>query len=371
MAKRTVVEFFSGVGGWSYALEQAAARNEEIGESECTTAIEININANDVYRDNFPTHEILCKDIRHLKADRFARLHADTWLMSPPCQPYTTLGKQLGAKDSRAGALHHLCDVLKELGADHQPQFICLENVPGFQSSESRDLWIETLRLCNYNFQEFLLSPTQFSLPNERLRYFCAARKVPWKHEYEGILNTIPGDQDIHERAVIDDSQFYQSPDYLDSNVQRSLNYFSHCKQISEYLELEQWGEEQLIDEKFTKRCSGYKHDLVGSACRRSSCFTSGYFSTARGAGSLLLDSIEGFDAETRKKLPEITPEIIQQGLIRFFTPREVANLMGFPPSFRIDSVTTKAAYKLLGNSINVECASHVLEFLFQEPMNT
>ena len=52
----------------------------------------------------------------------------------------------------------------------------------------------------------------------------------------------------------------------------------------------------------------------------------------------------------------------------RYFTPREVSNLMGFPTSFRFpDSISLKTQYRLLGNSLNVLVVSNLLQLLTKE----
>ena len=57
--------------------------------------------------------------------------HAHLWLMSPPCQPYTRLGKQLDTQDPRAKGLLHLASLLSELPTP--PLYVFLENVQGFE----------------------------------------------------------------------------------------------------------------------------------------------------------------------------------------------------------------------------------------------
>ena len=59
--------------------------------------------------------------------------------------------------------------------------YILVENVKGFEDSTTRDVFIETLQKCDYIYQEFLLTPLQFSIPNSRLRYYCIA-----KHKSKG-----------------------------------------------------------------------------------------------------------------------------------------------------------------------------------------
>lgn len=50
---------------------------------------------------------------------------------------------------------------------------------------------------------------------------------------------------------------------------------------------------------------------------------------------------------------------------LRYFTPREVANLHSFPASFDFpQGVTRKQQYALLGNSLSVAVVSHLLTYL-------
>ena len=53
---------------------------------------------------------------------------------------------------------------------------------------------------------------------------------------------------------------------------------------------------------------------------------------------------------------------------LRYFTPREVANLMCFPPHFAIPpDVTLRQSYKVLGNSLNVSVVSVLLQYLLND----
>ena len=54
---------------------------------------------------------------------------------------------------------------------------------------------------------------------------------------------------------------------------------------------------------------------------------------------------------------------------LRYFSPREVANLMCFPDSFSIPAdVTLRQSYKVLGNSLNVLVVSVLVKYLLNDP---
>ena len=50
---------------------------------------------------------------------------------------------------------------------------------------------------------------------------------------------------------------------------------------------------------------------------------------------------------------------------LRYFTPREIANLMSFPETMQFPGeISTKQYFKLLGNSLNVLVVSELLKIL-------
>ena len=198
-----ILEFFSGVGGMRYAAECWA---DLAGNADAATPVvrvaasfEISEVCNRIYDHNFGDKP-KTKSIEHLDAAYLDRFQADTWLMSPPCQPYTSMGKQRDAQDPRASALLHLCDVIPKLTMP--PTYILLENVNHFQRSQSHGLWMEALTSAGFTCHEFLLSPAQIGIPNERLRYYCLARRhgtgEVWDPSLCGrILNHVPGDESV------------------------------------------------------------------------------------------------------------------------------------------------------------------------------
>ena len=63
------------------------------------------------------------------------------------------------------------------------------------------------------------------------------------------------------------------------------------------------------------------------------------------------------------------TPEKLTPLRPRFFSPREIANLHGFPAAFAFpDTISRKKRYELLGNSLSVQVLGRLLGFLFALP---
>uniref|UniRef100_A0A8D2JXR7 tRNA aspartic acid methyltransferase 1 n=1 Tax=Theropithecus gelada TaxID=9565 RepID=A0A8D2JXR7_THEGE len=78
--------------------------------------------------------------------------------------------------------------------------------------------------------------------------------------------------------------------------------------------------------------------DIVQPTCRRSVCFTKGYGSYIEGTGSVLQTAEDVQIENIYKSLTKLSQEEQITKLLmlklRYFTPKEIANLLGFPPEF-------------------------------------
>lgn len=115
------------------------------------------------------------RNIQSLTPKFINGLGVDTILMSPPCQPFTRNGKKQDVADLRTCSFTYLLKILPEL----EVTFILIENVKGFEVSQMRNNLIDVFEKTNFNYQEFILTPTQLGVPNTRHRYYCLAKKSP------------------------------------------------------------------------------------------------------------------------------------------------------------------------------------------------
>ncbi len=115
-----VLEFFSGLGGMRFALHDSGLPHSVLA------AFDIDAKANSTYSRVFGDAPRTCS-IEGLKVADLNRWAADTWLMSPPCQPFTRGGSRKDHLDARSRALLHLIDVLDQVAVP--PRNILLENV--------------------------------------------------------------------------------------------------------------------------------------------------------------------------------------------------------------------------------------------------
>ncbi|KAI8503900.1 tRNA (cytosine-5-)-methyltransferase [Branchiostoma belcheri] len=371
-----VVEFYSGVGGMHYAILESKV------PATVVAALDINTTANAVYRHNFPHINLLQRDITGIKLPEFESWNADVFMMSPPCQPFTRVGLKGDTADPRTKSFLYILDILRRMS--NPPNHILLENVKGFETSETRHNLITTLEECDYFFQEFLLSPNQFGIPNSRLRYFLLAKRKPLTFAFEqqsemmkempsnSLIGTAtPANQGSSSTKAANETASQNSPEIpcpysiFDPEDRDTAN----CRDISEFLETHSKEEEDqlLLPDKLLDRYWKVL-DIVTPSSRRSCCFTKAYGHYTEGTGSVLfcqtdVDAKEIFRKVAKSEDQSERLDLLHQLKMRFFSPREVASLHCFPLEFSFpEATTTKQRYRVLGNSLN----AHVVAELFK-----
>ncbi|CAL1576608.1 unnamed protein product [Knipowitschia caucasica] len=365
-----VLELYSGIGGMHFALNSCGV------PAEVVAAVDINTTANHIYAHNFPLTPLWGKSIEGIQLGDFNQLSIDVILMSPPCQPFTRLGLKRDVVDQRTKSFLYVLELLPRLSPP--PRFILLENVKGFEESCARNALVEALDQCGYSYKEIMVSPTSVGIPNSRLRYFLIAKHSDedfCANAHSKILECFP----VHaEPGVCEQST--EAPHQPQGpflykletaeEVQKKLqqNQDPSIRQIQDFLEPNVDLDQYLLPPKTLLRYANIL-DIVRPICRRSICFTKGYGRYVEGTGSVLHTSPKAQMEAVFRGLAELSEEQrlerLQTLSLRYFTPREVANLMGFPLTFEFpEDVPLKQRYKVLGNSLNVVVVSKLLQIL-------
>lgn len=377
-----VLEFYSGIGGMRYSLMKSGVN------AEVVQAFEINDTANDVYHHNFG-HRPFQGNIQSLTATDLDKYQAHAWLLSPPCQPYTRQGLQKHSSDARAFSFLNILELIPQLSS--APLMLLVENVVGFETSDTRSKMIEVLAKTGYLTQEFILSPLQFGVPYSRPRYFCLAKRKPSYFQYSKFNNQL----------LCTPSPLFGNDDDMTSTTLEQLSKISEsipvsCEPVQMFLEFdccsnqdatvsrssdnvncspflsksaERWDKEvgsdgNSFDQYFVPLSLidrwGSAMDIVYPDSKRCCCFTKSYYRYVKGTGSLL--------ATVQPKLKGKESPLENQGL-RYFTPREVANLHSFPKEFCFpEHVSLRQRYALLGNSLSISVVAPLIKYLFSEP---
>jgi DNA (cytosine-5)-methyltransferase 1/tRNA (cytosine38-C5)-methyltransferase len=228
-----VLELFSGLGGWRVAL---GARGQVVA------AYDVSEPANATYALNHGDSP-KARELATVPLAELVATGADTWLMSPPCQPFCRMGNHQGLEDRRSRAFRHLMDLFRQAPPDR----LVLENVGGFLGSDAHALLTEHTRAHGLHQLELQACPSAFGLPNQRPRVFIVASRQP--------LKPLPRPEPPTQPLVA----------YLDEAEDERL---------------------YLGAEALARHRPGL--DLVGPDDRRSACFIGGYGQRYVGSGSFL-----------------------------------------------------------------------------------
>nr|XP_024650638.1 tRNA (cytosine(38)-C(5))-methyltransferase isoform X5 [Macaca nemestrina] len=331
-----VLELYSGVGGMHHALRESCI------PAEVVAAVDVNTVANEVYKYNFPHTQLLAKTIEGITLEEFDRLSFDMILMSPPCQPFT------------------------------------------------RDLLIQTIENCGFQYQEFLLSPTSLGIPNSRLRYFLIAKlqSEPLPFQAPGqVLMQFPKIESVHpQKYTMDVENKIQ-----EKNIEPNISFDSSTqgsgkdailfkletaeeihrknqqdsdlsvKMLKDFLEDDTDMNQYLLPPKSLLRYA-LLLDIVQPTCRRYGSYIEGTGSVLQTAEDVQIENI--YKSLTKLSQEEQITKLLMLKL-RYFTPKEIANLLGFPPEFGFpEKITVKQRYRLLGNSLNVHVVAKLIKIL-------
>lgn len=200
-------------------------------------------------------------------------------MMSPPCQPFTRGGAKRDHADTRTMPLLHLMTLLSQM--EDPPAYFLLENVKGFEGSVSHALVLHALTTRGYVCTQYMLCPTQFGIPNERVRYYITAhRRQPLPPAPLPPIESItPVDRDnIALMRHIEGSEFFK-----DGVVRATTSieaYLDHTADDNAGYE---------VPLSLLHKSGQYKHDMVAPHHTTSSCFTKAYTRNYLGTGPLLI----------------------------------------------------------------------------------
>ena len=391
---KRAVEFYAGIGGFHCALNLSG-----ISKCKVVASIDINTNTTRIYSHNFPETKHLNRNICGLTAEELDALDADVFFLSPPCQPFTRQGNQLDDKDRRTDSFFHLMRTLQEMRSP--PRYLLMENVKGFETSHTRGQFVSILKSLGYETQEFLLSPNQFGIPNSRLRFYLLAKRRPLQfarqcnggEENSGpsrdagmLIDFVGGRADL---CLADLERLEREHDSSKGPILGPAlevdtagdgggepgHTNGPCRPLSDYLEdldedsLQRFLVPDKILQKYAKAL-----DIVEPGSTHSCCFTKAYGNYAVGTGSVLQHSLDRAALDTAFRslseqrggdLEGSSVECLRPLNLRYFTPKEVANLMCFPKEYGFPSgLSDKQCYKALGNSLNVRVVSILINYL-------
>ena len=295
----TVGSLFAGIGGIDLGFKQAGFNiiwANEIDKDACKT-----------YRLNFPETTLFEGDVHNLEESLLPKV--DIITAGFPCQSFSVCGNQKGFCDDRGNLFFEIMRIADAI----KPQIIFLENVANLvehDKGHTFNVIHNELVSRGYYLRYLVADACDYGIPQHRTRtYLLAFRDVERCEAYR-----FPEKITLEKRLfdIIDNSVKVDDSFYLPEN---SPKYIKMAKAI--------------IDINQIYRFSDYGIQ----ASKDGICFT------------LKANMGTWYDR---------VPIIKDNYGIRMITPYECLALMGFPQEFKNADISSKAAYKHIGNSVCV-----------------
>lgn len=326
--KRTFsfIDLFAGIGGFRLAMQSLGGK--------CVFSSEWDEPARETYFRNYgevPFGDITKQEIKTLIPEYF-----DVLCAGFPCQPFSNAGLKRGIEDTRGTLFYHIAEILR----DHQPKAVLLENVRGLISNDKGNTIRTVLRTitgmgyrCNVP-QELIETGSVRKLKEECAKMVLSAKDY-------GVPQNRPRIYIVLWREDVDIDCFsYPEPEKTKTSVSTILE-----KDVSdEYIISDKlWAGHKRRRIEHAEKGNGFGYCLFNGESEYTSTISRRYYKD----GSEILIEQEG-------KNP------------RKITPREAANLQGFPQQFKLPDSKTKA-YQQFGNSVAVPVVTKVSEQIVKQ----
>ena len=313
------VELFAGIGGFAKGLEPLGGR--------CVFASEIDANCRAIYETNLDMSHLdhVAGDIWSIPA-RSVPDH-DLLVAGFPCQPFSSLGDQLGFDDNSGlgGNRGMLFTQIVRILKAKRPKAFLLENVPGLMTTDGGRA-LTTIRtalqeVAGYEVTSEIVSSRALTAQSRKRLFLVGLRRPMW-------------DERVQEERISYAFQFPYIPDL-------GLRAVDVLELDDEVLSMPQNSLYPVSEAQFhmlrSRKKSRWKPSKL--AWPDTVCETlDAHYGTSIGRGSSQL-------------VPCMAPR-----LPRKFTLRECGRLMGFPNEFQLpvpqSGNAVKAFYHMLGNAV-------------------
>lgn len=325
------IDLFAGVGGIRIPFQKFGG--------ECVFTAEWDKHSQITYAANFGDTPKGNGDITKVEASSIG--NHDILLAGFPCQSFSQAGKRGGFYDTRGTMFFEIQRIL----AEKQPRAFLLENVKQLRGHDGGKTLATILSILrgeinakipdgipisdrahralsqklNYNVDIAVLRARDFGVPQTRERIYIVGfnkEKVPCAKECDTLV------KDMFERVSTKSYKKMQLVEALEMDPTITGAYT-----ISEKL----WEGHKRRKAKHLKNGNGFGFTLFSVDSEYCNTISARYY---KDGSEILIDQ------------PNMRP--------RKLTPREAANIQGFPKEFHISSVSDTQAYRQFGNSVAI-----------------
>lgn len=311
LAGRAFIDLFAGVGGFHLGMESIGMK--------CVFASEWDEKAAAVYERNFKLKPH--GDITKISADDVP----DHTVVCGgfPCQAFSISGKKLGFADTRGTLFFDVARIAEK----KRPEVLFLENVQNFarhDGGKTLKTVVGVLESMGYTVFHQVLNSAEYGFPTARKRIYIVA--------FRSDLGVVPKTGFVFPSEV---GKAAPLKGFLDKKADASALKIA---------------KKALIDPERAGKAA------VRAFARRHPCAPVRIGTIGAGGQGDRVYSIEGpaitlsaYGGGNAAK----TGAYLVDGVVRKLSPRECANVMGFPKRYKI-SENKNQAYKQFGNSVVV-----------------
>lgn len=324
--KITVGSLFAGIGGIDLGFQQAGF--------DIKWANEIDKNACKTYKKNF-RHNLLEEDIHNLSPKKMPKV--DIITSGFPCQAFSLAGYRRGFKDDRGNLFFETLRFIKTI----KPKAFFLENVKnlyGHDKGNTFKVIRESLIDSGYSFLTKIINTKDYSnIPQTRERIYI----IGFKGE----------------------SEFNKLNNYNDKFLSSKFKFPEKIplkKKIYQILEKEKLSSKYYYDSSFMK--GKLFHLLEEEVNDKKSIYQWRRQYVRKNMQNLspTLTANMGMGGHN-------VPIILDDVGIRKLTPRECANLQGFPKNFDFPKeLPDSQIYKQIGNAVTVKVVKNIANEMYK-----
>jgi len=316
------IDLFAGIGGFRIALQNLGGK--------CVFTSEWDKFAQTTYRANFG--ETPFGDITKESTKKYIPEEFDVLCGGFPCQPFSHAGLKKGFEDTRGTLFFDVVDIINRRKKNGKPvKVVFLENVKGIKNHDKGNTLktiLATLDELGYDVSTEILNSRNFGIPQNRERIFIIGWLKETKKTFKFPLGINKDNKVIYDKDNLINIQSTKVGDILLKNPDNKYTisdklFAGHIRRRKEHKE----------------KGNGFGFSSVNENTPYTSTISARYYKD----GSEIL--IEQKNANPRK-----------------LTPREAANLQGYPKNYIIP-VSDNQAYKQFGNSVSVP----VIQTVFNE----
>lgn len=320
----TVGSMFAGIGGICLAFRNAGFKVKWANEMDKNACI--------TYRNNFPDHKLIEKDVRYLKNIGRSLGYVDVITSGFPCQAFSVAGYRKGFKDPRGNLFFETAkfiDILK-------PKAFLLENVRNLKGHDGGKTFNTIKKTITeelgYSFIYFILNSKDYgNIPQNRERIYM----VGFRDEKNAHM--LSKDSDLCDMSSTSNFK-------IPKNIKLT-------KTINDVLVSEK------VPEKYYYKDSHHYFEKLSKAIKSERTLYQWRRVYVRENKNNLCPTLTANMGTGGHNVP-----ILKNGHgIRKLIPRECLRFQGFPDNFRIpNNLANSHMYKQIGNSVVVPVVERI-----------